>query len=389
MPVRRAIAQERDREREALRQRFDLRTIFPFATDNGHGRAVIPRPSGDGQSVVGLCPFHPRRSGTPSCVVWFDHWRCYGGCPEGENRGDLFDLVTRLERIDTFPKAIEFIRGHPSWAPGSLPAALARSLAEPQAIPEAPPPMERTVMDEYFQPLTRAGAEPLLRMGFHYEMLEFADVRVYGRATDEWGFPVYQDPVHHGVLDNVKIYHPGDPRTKWRPLFEGRGKQLYMASIARLALEDPGLLSHIVPNQFPWAPTLVVVESEKDELFLLQWGIPAIASGGASVWPPSFSRELYLIYEVLSDPAIVPPSRDFPHINGAFVLGDWDDAGWQFNYRVKKECPFVEIADWRLLRPDLPPGFDVAKFVKAGGERETMLKLLEATMKGELVEEYI
>ncbi len=306
-------------------------------------------------------------------------------CPTVNMTGDIFTLVQLDPSTGAhhFFEAVKFLERNPHWRPAGVTGILIGGLVPAGTPPPPPPPpMAPSVMDEYFEPLTNSKAQTLLNMGFTYAMLEFAGVKSSSRDYEVWGFPVYEDHLHHQNLLNVKLYDPDNREYKWRPFFEGRGKQLYMTSIARLALEHPEMLRGVVPNEGPWVACVVAVESEKDELFLLQWGIPAIASGGAKVWTAAFTRELYAIYELLSG---LPVDPKYPHIKNAFVLGDLDIAGLEYNLRVKKAAPFVEIADWRNLRPDLTEGFDVAKLKAAGGTREVMLALLEASVSGEMV----
>lgn len=326
-----------ERRREWLNQlktAHDLRREFPFALE-ANGRTVKPRLVRGGKYAFGLCPFHPRGSGTPSLAAYERNWICYS-CGR---QGDLFTAIMLLLGVSFFD-AVEQVAG------GKTPLEAAGEI-QPIGVhdPAAPPPaLPASTLDDYFEPLTVQNAEVLLRMGFDFDLLQWADIRV--RWPGVYGWPIYE----RGELVDVDLYDPITQHPKWMPLFEDRGKHLYLYDQAAAQPDAPVFL----------------FEGKKDALLLVQWGESGLATGGAGVWKPDYAEKVAVFEQ-------------------GYAVGDNDDAGRKFNARLAKEWPRVVKVDWRLLRPGLPKGFDLGKFILAGGTHADFLELVRASEEGRFV----
>ena len=59
-----------------------------------------------GRGHKACCPFHNER--TPSFHVnpRTQTWHCFGGCPQGDNGGDVINFVMKYKHL-TFPEAVK------------------------------------------------------------------------------------------------------------------------------------------------------------------------------------------------------------------------------------------------------------------------------------------
>jgi hypothetical protein len=311
-------------QRDTIVAAHDLRTEFPYEEK--------PKSVAGGKYFLALCPFHPRGPGTPSLGVWADHFFCFS-CGV---RGDIFSLVMWDRKVNFF-EAFKLLGGQtPVRLSGSLIAAPQVS----QVPPPPPEPLSDSLMLEYFEALNGENAKYLLQMGFTMDTLEWAGIKVIFPGVYAW--PIWED----GKLADVKRYDPlAQHPTKWMTCFPGHSKHLYMVDEIKRRSPD----------------FAVIWESEKDALMAWQHGIPSLASGGATTWPPAFTQRLIDL-----------------SIKKIFVHGDNDSAGTSFNTRVAMAWRRAIKVDWSIWKAPLPKGFDFVKFICAGGSRAEYFRILEA-----------
>jgi DNA primase catalytic core len=123
------------------------------------GRGIALR--GQGDNLLGLCPFHDDRE--PSLVISPSKnvWHCLGACQAG---GSVIDWVMRSEGV-SFRLAVELLRAdHPSLAASSSSAAPRSSLApklEAIAEPEEPDEVVLRRVTDYYHATLKESPEAL------------------------------------------------------------------------------------------------------------------------------------------------------------------------------------------------------------------------------------